>query len=106
MNLLELRPSRNIRWEMGEDGFAVLLVPKFRNRLLAEWLMPRLAKPYFRVKLDALGSFVWQRCDGSTPVEKIAEEMKTAFGNSAEPVHDRIAAFLRKLEKEKFLTVR
>jgi len=105
LNLLELQPQRNAEWEVGEDGLVVLLIPKFRNRYLAKWLLPRLAKANFRVKLDKLGSFVWQRCDGKSPVAAIAEGMEAEFGSSAEPVYDRIGKFLVKLEREHFLVI-
>ncbi len=103
VNLLELKPRQNILWETGEDGGIVLLVPKFSNKFLATYFMPLLSKPNFRVKLDQFGSFVWKHCDGVTPVADIGRKMKEQFGDSAEPIYDRIGAFLRKLEKEKFL---
>jgi hypothetical protein len=104
-NLLDLKPVRHAAWEKTEEGTVVLLIPKFRGALLARWLQPRLTKPNFRVKLDRLGSFVWERCDGATRVEAIGEEMRREFGDSAEPVFDRIGTFIRKLEKEKFLLI-
>lgn len=105
LNLLELRPHRNAEWEVSDEGFVVLLIPKFRNRYLAKWLLPRLAKRNFRVKLDKLGSFVWQHCDGKTPVAAMAEEILAEFGSTAEPVYDRIGKFLLKLEREHFLVI-
>jgi hypothetical protein len=102
-NLLEMKPVRNIGWETEPDGRAVLIIPKFRGALLQKWLLPWLARPNFRVKLDAHGSFIWQHCDGQTPVANMAEEMLVAFGPEIEPVYERIAAFIRKLEREAFL---
>lgn len=104
VNLLDLKPLRNLlHWETGENGLIVLLVPKFQNRYLVKWLMPRLAKPNFRVKLDAYGSFVWSQCDGNTTVAEMAERMREKFGEKAEPLYDRIARFLQRLEREDFL---
>lgn len=105
INLLDLKPRQNIAWEAGENGRIVLLVPKFRNKFLVTYLVPRLSKPNIRVKLDEFGSFVWNNCDGTTPVADIGKRMKAQFGESVEPVYDRIGAFLRKLEKEKFLII-
>lgn len=105
VNLLELKPRQNILWEMGEDGGIVLLVPKFSNKFLATYLMPLLSKPNFRVKLDQFGSFVWKHCDGLTSVSDIGKKMKEQFGDSAEPVYDRIGTFIKRLEKEKFLII-
>ncbi len=99
-NLLELKPKRNREWVVDEKGQALVTVPRFTNPLLVRWLVPRLSKPNFRVRLDAFGTFVWSRCDGATPVSTIAKEMLAEFGAKAEPVYDRINAFLQRLERE------
>jgi hypothetical protein len=96
-NLLELRPQRLWEWEE-EAGRVVVLVPKFRHRWLAPWLMPVLRNKYFRVKLDGLGSAVWRQCDGETDVATIAGRVQSEFGPAAEPLHERIGTFLKKLE--------
>ena len=103
-NLLELKPMRNVGWETEPDGRTVIILPKFRSALMQKWVLPWLARPNFRVKLDTHGSFIWQHCDGRTPVGEMAEKMLTAFGPGIEPVYERIAAFIRKLEREAFLT--
>jgi len=99
-NLLELKPMRNREWVVDEKGQVLVTVPRFTNPLLVRWLVPRLSKPNFRVRLDAFGTFVWARCDGTTPVSRIGEEMQAEFGAKAEPVYDRIGAFLQRLERE------
>lgn len=96
-NLLDLRPQRTREWEE-VDGRVVVLMPKFRHPLLVRWLLPYLRSQHFRIKLDGLGSAVWRRCDGNTSVATIAEDVRAEFGEAAEPVHDRIGTFLRKLE--------
>lgn len=83
----------------------MVLVPKFRNPFLVRWLMPRLSKPYIRVKLDDYGSFVWHHCDGTTTVASMAEKMKLRFGAAAEPVEERIGKFLRKLEQGELVVI-
>ncbi len=105
VNLLELKPRRNIEWEIEEGGSAVLLVPRFRSGLLRAWLLPLLAKPNFRVKLDALGTAFWQRCDGSTPVLKIAEQMSAQSGSDVDDVLERLGRFLARLEREDFIVM-
>lgn len=96
-NLLYLRPRRTREWEE-VDGRVVVLMPKFRHPLLVRWLLPFLRSQNFRIKLDGLGSAVWKQCDGETSVASIAERVRAEFGETAEPVHDRIGTFLRKLE--------
>ncbi len=98
VNLLECRPERTAQAEMEGDR-VVVLRPRFLRGLLARWLQPLLRRPYFRVHLDAVGSFVWLRCDGSTPVGQIAQAMEEHFGKQVAPAVDRLALFLRQLEQ-------
>ncbi len=104
-NLLELRPRRNAEWETAEGGRVVLLVPKFTNRWLRSWLVPLLARPDIRVKLDDLGTSFWRLCDGTTPISEIAERMAAEFGAEEVALWDRIARFVVKLEREGLLVL-
>lgn len=103
VNLLDLKPRRNLEWEVDDGGRAVLLVPKFRSRWLRAWLLPLLAKPSFRVRLDAMGTAFWQRCDGSTPVLEIAEQMSAQSGSDVDDMIERLGRFLARLEREDFV---
>jgi len=105
LNLLELKPLRNAKWEIAETGLAVILIPKFRNEFLVRYLLPFFAKKNFRVKLDAFGSFLWKHCDGLTNIQTIGERMKQEFGVAADPVYERLGRFLRKLEREGFVSI-
>ena len=100
IDLLQLRPRRNAEWETADSGRVVLLVPKFRSRWLRSWLVPLLAKPNFRVKLDDWGTFFWRQCDGTTPICEITGRMAAEFGADEEALWDRIARFVAKLEHE------
>lgn len=103
LDLLDLVPVKNRDWEELEDKQIVILQPKFRNRWLARWLLPRMKRPYFQVKLDEFGSWVWNRCDGEKTVREIGTEMRAKFGEKIEPVYDRLERFLRQLEESKFI---
>lgn len=99
INLLDLIPVRNIKWEKKEDGLIVLLKPKFELVLLRKYILPRLKKPYFKIKLDHVGSFIWEHCDGCLRVKEVAKSLKDKFGEDVEPLYDRLALFLQSLEK-------
>lgn len=88
-----------VGWEPGEDGLIVLLVPKFRWGPFAGWLMAHIAKPHVRVKLDRFGSFFFRQIDGATPMSVVVERIRREFGAEAEPVEERAALFLRRLER-------
>lgn len=102
-DLLAMKPKRNLQWETKDGDSVVLIIPKFKHPLLVKWFVPMLAKPNIRVKLDALGSFVWNRCDGLTSIETIGAEMSSMFGEPVEPLYERIGKFVAKLERSKFL---
>ena len=103
INLLDLVPVKNIQWEKTEDGLVVLLKPKFQHPFFKKHVLPRLKRPYFKVKLDAVGSFVWEQCDGKQTVQEVAQNLKEKFGEEVEPLYDRIALFLQNLEKNRFI---
>lgn len=103
INLLDLIPVRNIKWEKKEDGLIVLLKPKFKHSLLKKYVLPRLKNPYFKIKLDHVGSFIWELCDGNRRVEELAKSLKDKFGDEVEPLYDRLALFLQSLERNHFI---
>ena len=105
VNLLSLRPLRNVRSEILEDGTTVLIVPKFASGVLSKWLGPLLAKPDMRMKLDAHGSFLWNACDGQTTVEEIAKKMSLKFGEDQESLYERIGQFVRRLDEAECLVI-
>lgn len=81
----------------------VLLYPKFRNKLFVKFLLPSMKKPDWKIRLDEIGSWVWQHSDGTATVREIAEGLRQHFGEKVEPVYDRLGLFLRKLESDKFI---
>jgi hypothetical protein len=103
INLLTLKPLRNLEWETRENELVVLIVPKFRSRLAKKWFVPMLARPHIRVKLDAFGSYLWNKCDGTATVQEIGEQMAKKFGEPVDPLYDRIGKFVRTLARDKFI---
>jgi len=104
INLLDLTPVQNIESKQKEGGFYVLLKPKFTHPLLIKHLLPRLKNPYFKIKLDEIGSFIWNLCDGKNTVKDIGNLLRERFGERVEPLYDRIGLFFQNLEKNKFIT--
>jgi hypothetical protein len=102
INLLELKPVRSCRWAKEEECVS-LVVPRFRFSLLRKWLLPRLKKPYYRIKLDAVGTLVWEACDGRNTVREIGEKLRSRFGEKVAPVYDRLELFLSQLERNSFI---
>lgn len=96
-DLLARRPEPAVAAE--RDGERVVLLrPRFLRGPLAWWLQPVLPHPHFKVHLDEVGSFIWERCDGKTTVAEILAAMEAHFGERVTPALDRLALFLRQLE--------
>ncbi len=106
INLLELVPIRNIGWKKSDEGLTVLLKPKVKNPFLAKHIIPRLKNPYYRIRLDDVGSFIWEQCNGIQTVKEIADSLSEKFGDKVEPVYDRLALFLQSLERNRFILYR
>ena len=106
VNLLDLVPIRNIKWKKNPDERVVLLKPKIQISFLAKYLLPLMKKPYYHINLDEVGSFFWEKCDGNRSIKEIAKLQKGKFGDSVEPLLDRIGAFLKSLEKSNLITIK
>lgn len=104
VNLLELIPEHNILSEKTEEGLYVLLKPKYRHPWFVKHILPRLKNPYFKVKLDDIGSFIWDLCDSRKTVKEIGTKTKEKFGDNVEPLYERLGTFFKNLEKNNFIT--
>lgn len=104
VNLMDMVPVRNVKWETNAHGHVTLLKPKFKLPWLKKHFLPRMKRPNYRIKLDDKGSFIWSQCDGKTNVREMAKKHKEKFGEDVEPLLDRLALFLQSLEKNQFIT--
>ncbi len=103
INLLDLIPERNSRWEV-EGETVIILHPKFKNKFLAKTLLPRMKKPNWKIKLDDIGSWVWKHCDGKRTVREIGQGLGDCFGDRVDPVYDRLSLFFKRLESSNFVS--
>ena len=87
------------------DGLVAVLVPKFTNRFVVRWFVPLLARHDVTVRLDAEGSFVWDRCDGGTTVQAIAEQLHARLGGDEAAVGERVGRFVAKLAHASLVTM-
>jgi len=97
-------PIRNIEWEINpETDFVVLKKPKFQHPWLKKYLLPKLKNQYYRIKLDKIGTFVWQKIDGKHNVDYIAKALESHFGDEVRPVNERLAKFIFSLHRSQFI---
>ena len=100
----DLQPIRRHAWVEREGDLVTVLVPRFTSRFARRWFVPLLAKPDLRVHLDAVGSFVWSRCDGAATIGEIGAQVAARFGGDAAARRLDVIRFVRKLVKEESLS--
>lgn len=99
-------PVRTRDSRQDEAGHAVVLEPRYGGSALGRWLAGLTTRPFIEIRLDEFGSAVWDSCDGERPVAEIARRLEARFGERVAPVHDRLAEFLRTLERTRFIAFR
>jgi hypothetical protein len=104
VNLLDLVPRRTAEHEIDEERLVTVLMPRFRNRFMQRWLVPRYRSQHIKIKLDDIGSEVWLLCDGTRNVGEIAALMREKFNERIEPCNDRLAVFFKQLEQARFIS--
>src|SRR4030067_3411018 len=97
INYLELTPKRSYDHEVEDSGKVSVLVPKFKNKFLVNYLAPRLKSPYIKAKLDDFGSLIWIEMDGTKNVQSISRSLTDKFGDKVQPVNERLTKFLTQL---------
>lgn len=98
-NLLTLVPNRIREFEM-EGEKVVVLLPRFSSGWASRHIQPRLKKPTMKVKLDEIGTMVWQLIDGRRTVMEITEKVGEHFGERVTPPHERVGMFVTMMKNE------
>lgn len=104
LNYLELTPVRNYNHIVEDENRVAVLVPRFTNKFLVKYLVPRLKSPDIKVKLDKFGSSAWLKADGNKNVQQICEELFSEYGEQINPVVDRVTKFYTQLYQYKFIS--
>ena len=99
-----IRPQRLLEWHE-DEGRCVLLRPRLRSNRLARWVARMGGDPYYRIRLDEVGTLVWKACDGRTSLADMCVEMRERYGAEVEPVDQRLAQFVRKMLKGRMLAI-
>lgn len=92
--------SSEIEFEENKNGIVTILlgqnhpIQRFLRRLGVG--IPR----YKRIKLDALGSFVFRNIDGCLSVGGLGELVEAEFGEKAHPIYPRLLTFLSYMERQ------
>ena len=103
-NYLERRPCRvkGLTWTADEEGIVTLAIEN-------KGIMNRIAQKIFRkpkisyIHLDELGSFLWQRLDGTKTLIDLGKEVEEQFGEKAHPLYERLAKYVQILDSYHFV---
>ena len=104
-DVLQSIPFRNpaVKWEMDEQGEVSLIIPADQKRVFRV-LIRLMDLPKTRVVvLDAVGSFVWNECDGEQTFQQISKRLSERFRMTRRESETSLAAFFRALGKRGML---
>ena len=101
----DAHPRRLLTWCDEEEGRCVVLRPKLGRSRWGTWLAGYLRDPYYRIRLDEVGTFVWKACDGQTSLVVIVEQMREQFGDTVEPAEQRLSAFVHRMLRSRLLEI-
>ncbi len=93
---LQLVPMAECEAEW-DDQQVVLLIPRARNPVLKFFVSILNSKPHFRLKLDEVGSFVWQQVDGQRTIGDICQALEAHFKERVAPADERTIEFFKRL---------
>jgi len=103
-NFLDKIPvkSEGLNWSVDEKEIVTL---EQENKGITNRIFQILfKKPKISyIHLDELGSFVWSLIDGVKTISEYGEPVKEKFGESAEPLYERLARYFQILETYGFI---
>jgi len=91
-----------LEWESDEKGNITLLHENtgIFNTLAQKFLKkPRISQ----IHLEEMGSFIWPLIDGKKTVFDIGVCVKEKFGDSAEPLYERLSVYMKQMEGYGFI---
>lgn len=90
-------PGQNCGFEF-KNGLVIVVKEEERKlNKLEKKIFKNLKNRKHKLELDEIGSFVWQKCDGTLSIQEIVESVREEFGESAAPAEKRVDLFLTKL---------
>lgn len=94
---LNVIPIKNCEYFEGTNGNFVLQMPKSDNAVLQKIITAISKRPFFKIKLDERGSFIWEKCDGKNSIGKICQLLESEFGETVKPAPNRTVLLFKKL---------
>lgn len=86
--------SPKIEFEVDPEGIVTVLIKQDHPIQRFFRKLGRRIPQYKRVKLDAMGSFVFTHIDGHRSVKALGNLVEAEFGDKAQPLYQRLLTFL------------
>ena len=103
LNLEEVVPRPLVKSKTNEEGKVTLLKPKFKNKFIKKYILPKLKSQHFKIHLDEIGSAVWKQIDGKKTGVEIAQNLQEELDEDLDPLYKRLAIFLSALKNNNFI---
>jgi hypothetical protein len=98
-NFLEMIPAQRRPFHQSENGRVEVLLPRWGDGRVGRFLGTFLKSTPYRMRLDDVGTSVWLLCNGRRSVYEIGKCLQDNFGDSIEPVYDRLGLFLKQMKR-------
>lgn len=105
MNTMDLVPVRTRGHDLS-DGKVIILFPKFEGQVF-KWFSPSTQKMFFKIKLDELGTAVYESMDGIRNVQQLCDKLvswQNLSEKAAEEMEERISKFVMDLYGKKLIS--
>lgn len=106
-NYLEFVPYHNpvFKSAVDEEGNVTILQ---ENKGFFCFITQKLFKKprISQIHLDEMGNFIWPLMDGERNILQIAELVKEAFGEKAEPLYNRLVTYVDTMERYGFVLLK
>jgi hypothetical protein len=101
--LLYIPRKKHNEW-IYKDGSIYLIFHHYKiAEKLARWLVK---KPCVNdIKLDSIGSCVWNLIDGEKTVYDVGQDLLKEFGDSCQPIYERLAIFIRYMNRKGWIAL-
>lgn len=93
------------QYERLENDTIRVFMPRFGKGKIGMFLQRVLHLEDFKIDLDPIGSLVWEMSDGNRTLYEIGLQIRERFGDEVEPVFDRLAFFVRQMERGKIIHI-
>ena len=87
----------DLTWVCSDDGVVTVDMENkgFSNRVAQKFFhRPKVS----HIKLEGMGSYIFQCVDGKSTVYDIGQLVKEKFGKEAEPLYERLSVYMKQLE--------